>query len=267
MNRRALFIALVVGVLGLVLLLLYQRRFELEASGGEKVRLLMAVKRVDRGKPITEDMIAVREIPLAYVDDRAIRESEKNKILGLKVGTSVKEQQLLLWSDVTATDERKDLSSLVLPGYRAVSIRASRDDSSVSMIRPGDYVDVIGVLGGSAGAISSDAKNAVVLLQRVLVLAAGGETTTNPEEKKNQGFNSNDSVLTLSLTLTEAQLIALAADRGRLAVVVRHPDDQQRTNGIPDVNLHQILSPEERSKLRVRGGGGGPVDITARGNQ
>jgi pilus assembly protein CpaB len=264
-NRRALFIALVVGVLGLVLLLLYQRRFEIEASGGEKVRLLMAVKRVERGKPITEDMIAVREIPLAYVDDRAIRESEKNKILGLKVGTSVKEQQLLLWSDVTATDERKDLSSLVLPGYRAVSIRASRDDSSVSMIRPGDYVDVIGVLGTSG--LSNDAKNAVVLLQRVLVLAAGGETSpSNPDEKKNQGFNSNDSVLTLSLTLTEAQLIALAADRGRLAVVVRHPDDQQRTNGIPDVNLHQILSPEERSKLRVRGGGGGPVDITARGN-
>ncbi len=264
MNRRALFIALVVGVLGLVLLLLYQRRFELEASGGEKVRLLMAVKRIDRGKPITDDMIAVREIPLAYVDDRAIRESEKNKILGLKVGTSVKEQQLLLWSDVTATDERKDLSSLVLPGYRAVSIRASRDDSSVSMIRPGDYVDVIGVLGTSG--LSNDAKNAVVLLQRVLVLAAGGETSANPEEKK-QGFNSNDSVLTLSLTLTEAQLIALAAERGRLAVVVRHPDDQQRTNGIPDVSLNQILSPEERGKLRIRGGSGGPVDITARGNQ
>ena len=48
MNRRALFLAFVVGVLGVVLLLMYQRRFELEASGGEKIRLLMAVKRVER---------------------------------------------------------------------------------------------------------------------------------------------------------------------------------------------------------------------------
>ena len=56
MNRRALFIAVVVGVLGLFLLVLYQRRFELEASGGEKVKLLIAVKRVERGKPITEDV-------------------------------------------------------------------------------------------------------------------------------------------------------------------------------------------------------------------
>lgn len=268
MNRRALFIALVVGILGLVLLLLYQRRFELEASGGEKIRLLMAVKRVERGKPITDDVVAVREIPLAYVDDRAIRESEKNKILGLKVGTTVKEQQLLLWSDLTANDERKDLSSLVLPGYRAVSIRASRDDTSVGMIRPGDYVDVIGVLGGSL-ANGSDAKNAVVLLQRVLVLAAGGETTAahSVDEKKTSGFNAADSVLTLSLTLTEAQLIALAAERGRLAVAIRHPDDQQRTQGIPDVSANQIINPEERGRLKGVRGNTGPVDITARGNQ
>jgi pilus assembly protein CpaB len=262
-NRRALFIALVVGILGLVLLLLYQRRFELEASGGEKIRLLMAVKRVERGKPITDDVVAVREIPLAYVDDRAIRESEKNKILGLKVGTTVKEQQLLLWSDLTANDERKDLSSLVLPGYRAVSIRASRDDASVGMIRPGDYVDVIGVLGGQLMS-GQDAKNAVVLLQRVLVLAAGGETTaTHQVDEKKATMGAADSVLTLSLTLTEAQLIALAAERGRLAVAVRHPDDQQRTQGIPDVNVNQIINPEERGRLKGVRGNVGPVDITA----
>jgi pilus assembly protein CpaB len=262
-NRRAIFIALVVGILGLVLLVLYQRRFELEASGGEKVRLLMAVKRVERGKALTDDAIAVREIPLAYVDDRAIRETEKNKILGLKVGTTVKEQQLLLWSDLMANDERKDLSALVLPGYRAVSIRASREDSSVSMIRPGDYVDVIGVLGGSSGA--EGARNAVVLLQRVLVLAAGGETTATHEvDPKGHSTFGSESVLTLSLTLTEAQLIALAAERGRLAVAVRHPDDQQRTNGIPDVSVNQIVNADERNKLRGVRGNTGPVDITAR---
>lgn len=271
MNKRALFIALVIGIIGLGLLVLYQRRFEVEASGGEKIRLLMAVKRIERGKPITEDVIAVREIPLAYVDDRAIRETEKNKILGLKVGATVREQQLLLWSDLQANDERKDLSTLVLPGYRAVSIRAARDDASISMIRPGDYVDVIGVLGGSgAPGATGDAKNAVVLLQRVLVLAVGADTSADHSAKdEKKGFAAADSVLTLSLTLTEAQIIALAADRGRLAVVVRHPDDQQRTSGIVDVNLHQIVTPEERAKLRnVRSGAPtGPINITGGGGQ
>lgn len=258
MNKRALFIAFVFGIVGVFLLVLYQRRFEIEASGGEKVKLLVAVKRIERGSPLTEEMIAVREIPLAYVDDRAIRETEKTKILGLKVGNTVKEQQLLLWSDLTALDERKDLSALVLPGYRAVSIRASRDDSSIALIRPGDYVDVIGIFGGGSSAFS-DAKNAVILLQRVLVLATG--TDTSAEGAKESSSFSQDNLLTLSLTLTEAQVLALAAERGRLAVAVRHPDDQARTSGLVDLNFNQILDEKERIKIRnVRTG---PRDITA----
>jgi len=260
MNRRALFVAVLVGILGAFLLVLYQRRFELEASGGEKVKLLIAVRKIERGKPITDDVIAIREIPLAYVDERAIRETEKNKILGLKVGNTVKEQQLLLWSDLMATDEHKDLSALVLPGYRAVSIKAARDDTSIALIKPGDYVDVIGVIG--AGTAVNEAKNAVVLLQRVLVLATGTDTSPDQarETKENNPFSS-ENLLTLSLTLTEAQVLALAAERGRLAVAVRHPDDQARTSGIVDLNFNQIVDEKERAKIRnVRTG---PRDITA----
>lgn len=259
MNRRALLIAVVVGILGVFLLLLYQRRFELEASGGEKVKLLIVVKRLERGKTIPDDAIAVREVPMAYVDDRSIREVDKNKILGLRLGTTIREQQLLLWTDLaTGSDERKELSSLVLPGYRAVSIRAARDDTSISLLRPGDYVDVIGVLGAS----SSEAKSAVVLLQRVLVLAMGAETSPDAMDQKDK--NVQENLLTLSLTLSEAQLIALAAERGRLTVAVRHPDDQQKA-GVTDINFDSILDPKKRGEIRgVRAGA--PVNITG-GNQ
>jgi pilus assembly protein CpaB len=259
MNRRALFIAVLVGMLGAFLLVLYQRRFELEASGGEKVKLLVALKKLERGKPITDDMVSIREIPLAYVDERMIRENEKNKILGLKIGNTVKEGEVLMWADLTATDEKKDLSSLVLPGYRAVSIKAARDDTSIALIKPGDYVDVIGVLG--AGTAVNEAKNAVVLLQRVLVLATG--TDTSPEQAKDTKEANpylQENLLTLSLTLSEAQVLALAAERGRLAVAVRHPDDQARTSGIVDLNFNQIVDERERAKIRnIRTG---PRDIS-----
>jgi pilus assembly protein CpaB len=258
MNRRALLIALVVGILGVFLLMLYQRRFEVEASGGEKVKLLIAVKRIERGKPIPDEAIAVREVPIAYVDDRSIREVDKNKILGLRVGTTVKEQQLLLWTDLaTGSDDHKDLSSLVLPGYRAVSIRAARDDTSISLMRPGDYVDVIGVLGASGG----EAKSAVVLLQRVLVLALGAETSADAIDQRDSKTFQSENLLTLSLTLSEAQIIALAAERGRLAVAVRHPDDQQKA-GVTDINFDSILDAKKRSEIRGVRGSGPPVNIT-----
>ena len=263
MNRRALLIALVVGILGVFLHLLYQRRFELEASGGAKVKLLIAVRRIERGKPITDDALSTREVPLAYVDDRSIREADKNKILGLRLGTALKEQQQLLWTDLaTGSDERKDLSSLVLPGYRAVSIRAARDDTSITLLRPGDYVDVIGVLGAAGG----EAKSAVVLLQRVLVLAMGSETSPDAIDQREKGSVA-ENLLTLSLTLSEAQIIALAAERGRLAVAVRHPDDQQKA-GVTDITFDSILDPNKRGQIKgVRGSGGPPVNITGGGSQ
>lgn len=257
MNRRALLISFVVGVLGLCLLLLYQHRFELEASGGEKVKLLVVVKRVERGKPITDDALASRAVPMAYVDERSIREADKAKILGLRVGTTIREQQLLMWSDLaTGSDDRKDLSSLVLPGYRAISIKVGANDGSLALVRPGDYVDVLGILGIGA----QEQKSSVVLLQRVLVLASGSETSPEAVDARQPG-KGYELTLTLSLTLQEAQLVALASERGRLAVAVRHPDDTQRSAKAPDITSDALMRQETRSNL-VRSGGNVPVNIT-----
>src|SRR5512140_651818 len=100
MNRRALVLALIVGMLGVFLLVLYQRRFEVDASGGAKIKLLMAVKPIERGKVITDELVATREVPQAYVEDRAIKEVEKAKILGLRVGNTVQANQTLMWTDL-----------------------------------------------------------------------------------------------------------------------------------------------------------------------
>lgn len=220
MNRRALLIAFLVAAIGVSLLVLYTRRFERDASGGERIRLLVALKPIERGKPITEDALTVREVPQAYVEDRAIKEVEKAKVLGLKVGTNVQAQQTLMWTDLsTANEERRDLSSLVQPGLRAVSIRTQRDDTSSAMIKPGDYVDVIGVVQDAG---QNENRTSIVLLQRVLVLAAGFETSPDQMEKRKE---MDVSVLTLSLTLSQAQLLALASEKASLSVALRNPDD------------------------------------------
>ncbi len=267
MNRRALFVALVIGVLGVVLLLLYQRRFETEASGGEKVRLLFVVKQIDRNKPISDDMLAVREVPLSYVEDRAVKESEKASVIGLTVANTVRAQQTLMWTDIfSGSDVRRELSSLVKPGMRAVSVKLSRDESSTSLIRPGDYVDVIGVLAtGSQPTSAQDGqRSASVLLQHVLVLATGTATSIEQienREKEKKGYSWSDSNLTLSLTLAEGQLLALASERGRLSVALRSPDDPRTAERVPDFSWSAVANEEQRSKV-IRNGpiriGGNP---------
>jgi len=244
MNRRALFIALVFSVLGVILLVLYQQRFIAEASGGEKIKLLIALKPIEHGKVITEDLLATREVPLAYVEDRAIKEVEKAKILGLRVGNTVQAQQTLMWTDlVTANEDHRDLSSLVQPGNRAVTIQMQEQTSSVALVKPGDYVDVFAVMQQG----QSDLKFAVVLLQRVLVLAAGLETSPDVVEAKDKTrFTATDSLLTLSLTVTEAQLLALAQEKGKIAIALRNPEDQRTAQAIPDMSSTTLFDVKTR---------------------
>jgi pilus assembly protein CpaB len=263
MNKRALFIALVFAVLGIILLVLYQQRFVAEASGGEKIKLLIAVKPIEHGKVITEEMLAIREVPMAYVEDRAVKEVEKARILGLRVGDTVQAQQTLMWTDlVTANEDRRDLSSLVQPGSRAVSIQMSKEGSSVALIRPGDYVDVFAVMAQD----KSDQKIAVVLLQRVLVLATGLDTSPEAVDQRDKRSNNNDSasLLTLSLPVTEAQLLALAQEKGRLAVALRNPEDQRTAVSIPDLDSRILFDAPQRSS-RGMVHAGGPIDINAAG--
>jgi len=272
MNRSALLIALVVAGLGVFLLILYQRRFETEASGGDRIKLVIAVKPIARGAIVTDDMVATREIPQAYVEDRAIKDVEKPKILGLKVGNPVQAQQTLMWTDlVTSSEERKDLSSLVQPGSRAVAVRVRREDSNVALIRPGDYVDVIAVMNQGTGSLSTnggstnDPLAAVVLLQRVLVLATGMDTS--PEAASDSAAKSaatgsgGGDLLTLSLTLPEGQYIALATERGRLSVALRNPNDQRMAERIPDITSSQLMDKSIIVGIIHGGGPHGPTEV------
>ncbi len=262
MNKRALMIALILAVIGALLMFLYIGRFEEEASGGERIRVLMAVSVLEPGAIIDEESVSVREIPIAYVEDRAIKATEKGKVIGLRVGNQVEANQTMMWTDLAiATDERRDLSSLIQTGNRAVSIKAESGDKSYVMIRPGDYVDVVANMPSND---LSEKFNAVVLLQKVLTLAVGLETAPeNLQEKKNE-FQSREMVLTLSVNLQEAQLLALASEKGRLMVALRNPSDQGVSEGIPDMPSSALADKTIREKIQAnRKASGGPVKLEA----
>lgn len=255
MNQRALVIALLVSMLGGALLYVYLRRFEREASGGEPVAVLVARTPIEVGQPISEDMLTPRMIPRAYLEDRAVLEAEKPKILGLRVGHTVQAQQTLLWTDLAiAMDERRNLSSLVQPGMRAVTIRADFDDKSFALIRPGDRIDVIATLPQPD---KPDARSAVVLLQNVLVLAVGTDFEADGAGAKNDSGGA--MILSLSLNVQEAQLASLAQEKGKLSVALRNPDDVRVTEGMSDLDSSALVDTKVRTQ--VQGIRKGPVKI------
>jgi pilus assembly protein CpaB len=229
---------LALGFLGVALQVFYMRRFEESVSGGPKVDLLVAAQPIERGTRITAEMLAPRAVPQAYVDDRAIRASDRDKVLNLRAMSSVPVLQTLAWTDLIATtDERRDLSSLVQPGNRALPIRVQLEEA-LQLIRPGDFVDVLNVDG--------DGREASVLLQRVLVLAIGVDTAAERGSDK----PARTSLLTLSVSLQEAQLLSLAQALGRLTVVLRGVNDPRVFDSPPDLNRTDLYDLSARQAVQ-----------------
>ena len=224
MKFQPVLFGLIAGVAGVVLLVMYMHRYEADVAGGRRVTLLVAAGPIQRGKPITAELLGTRDVPIAYADDRSIRDSERDKIVGLRATTNVPVEQTISWTDVIAMDdEQRDLSALVQPGNRAMPIKVGFEEE-IPLIRPGDFVDVI--------AVYSDTHMASVLLQRVLVLASGHDTSNLASEKRGAHF----STVTVSVSLPESQLLALAMQRGSLTVVIRSPQDQSVAEAPPDVS-------------------------------
>jgi pilus assembly protein CpaB len=263
MNRRAFLVASVLAVISVTLILLYMRRFEREMSGGELIELLVAIKPIKRDAVIKDDMLSTREVPIAYVETRAVRARDRAKVIGLPAEVSLEPQQTLMWTDLAINTEHRDLSALVQPGKRALTVVAggSSDREGNALIRPGDYVDVIlTMLEPTAGQQTS-----VVLLQRILVLAVGMDTELigTTSNKASAGRRASDKPLTLSLNLQEAQLIALAVGQGALSVAVRPPDEPTVVEDVPDMKAAALFDSRQRTQVQRWSRSTRPVKIEA----
>jgi pilus assembly protein CpaB len=268
MNRRAFLAASILAIVSVTLILLYMRRFERETSGGELIELLVAVKPIKRDAVIKDDMLSTREVPIAYVETRAVRARDRAKVIGLPAEVSLEPQQTLMWTDLAINTEHRDLSSLVQPGKRALTVvaRGSSDRDGHALIRPGDYVDVILTLVDAQSAQNqSPQKTSVVLLQRILVLAVGTDTELIGMSSGSASGNRRDSdkALTLSLNLQEVQLLALAIQQGELSVAVRPPDEPTVIDEVPDMKASALLDSRQRSQVQRWTRSARPIEIKA----
>ena len=244
MNRKALLAALVIALTGTALLILYKQRFEDAASGGVPVPVLMAVQDIPLGSVVTERMLGVRKIPEAYVEFRHIRAADAPRIIGVRVSMEIKANESILWTDLATTSgERRDLSSLVKSGMRAITIRADATSAFGGLLRPGDRVDAFLTVareGEQAGRIT------IPLLQNVIVLAVGQDTGALEETAAARRPGQTGQV-TLGVTFAQAQVVAFATDRGRLSLVLRNPDDIAVLEDLPETTVENILEAESRA--------------------
>ena len=231
------------------MLFFYMQRFEDEASGGPPTMVLTARREIPLGAAITEDMIVGRSLPRNYVEDRHIPLSESGRIIGVRVTAGIRGGESLLWTDLaTTTEQRRDLSGLVQNGMRAITIRANVSNSFGGLLRPGDRVDLLLTI-----ARSQTEHTTIPLLQTLMVLAAGRDTgAPRAPGQRRRTENTSASQVTLSVTLEQAAVIALAQEQGRITLVLRNPHDVDIIENAPETTTEDIIIPERRIQRQRR---------------
>ena len=119
MNRTAMVVAVAVALLGFLLLAIYVRQFRIEAAGGRPVELLAMRRDAEIGEPLTEQMLVVRALPEAYVEDRHVQASDLPRVLGVKLSADLQASQSLLWRDLTTATRERITALMFAPGGKS----------------------------------------------------------------------------------------------------------------------------------------------------
>lgn len=132
--------------------------------------------------------------------------------------------QPILDRDLSAAGAGTGLASKIPDGMRAVALRSDEVVGVAGFLTPQSHVDVLVTYRPDA---SVEPVTATVL-QDAVVLAAGHQLEPNPN-----GKSSDVTVVTLLLTLEQAERAVLASTQGAIHFVLRNGKDASRSKGAP----------------------------------
>ncbi|MDD4907736.1 MAG: Flp pilus assembly protein CpaB [Candidatus Omnitrophica bacterium] len=246
-----------------------QQQAQKQLQAAAKTQILVAKTDIPKGVVIEPKMVVLESIPEQYIQPKAVTSLERIQGMVTAQGISKGEQVTLnqLFSNQQASGESLAMATPV--GKRAISIMVDNIASLAGMMRPGDYVDVIGLI--PVPMQTPDGKNAsqivtVPLFQNVLVLAVGqqlgmassaGGGRYAKEGEKREGA----PIITLALNPQEANLIAFVQEQGKIRFIMRSPADSQVQNIAPASwdALLQYIMPKGTVKIDEQQEETGPV--------
>jgi pilus assembly protein CpaB len=209
-----------------------------------RVRLIKMKTDVSEGDKLMESDIEMYEamrFANAAANTLEIPWDRRSDVIGSPVRSMVRRGDILTWRDFKQvfTKERTGLPAQTRSGWRAISIPVSSVTSVSGLIRPNNFVDVIGTFHfpDAKGDSSLDTVT-MTILQRVKVLATG----TDIGYAQQNGSQSAASVprsystVTLELTPKEVEMIIFAQQKGSLTLSLRSYEDPNITTDVQSVD-------------------------------
>jgi pilus assembly protein CpaB len=226
-----------------------QLKGEFAKLKGENTRVVVAKKDIPEGAAISSSFVKLSVVPRNYLQPYAVTSLDRLK--GMVATAKIYKGEQLTLSKIafSRVAQSRSLSTNIPVGKRAITIEVDNISSLLGMLKPQDYVDVIGIIpmpftNEEGKQVTQEAL--IPLFQNVLVLAVGKNIGVTKKESK-KGFtifeekekkkkkNNYESLITLALSPREANILAFVAEQGRVRLTLRSRIDSQ-VEELPPMN-------------------------------
>jgi pilus assembly protein CpaB len=245
-NKRFLIVmtgALVFGLLAAFSVSRYLSSAQANTSNFTKA----AVAKVDipLGTKIIPEQVAEVEFPSNTIPDGAFTSADK--LVGRVAIVNIAAREAITDTKLAPEGTEGGLTAVIPEGYRAMTVKVDDAVGVSGFIQPGALVDVVVVIDPADKGINQDPISKVVL-QNIKVLANG----QNIDKPKNEREATTVKAVTLQVTPEQAEKLALAANEGKLQLIMRNSTDQgdSKTTG---VNKRSLLSGEHANPVPEAG--------------
>ncbi len=233
-NKILLALALLIGILAFVLNAKYLKRERDKLyAGAVKIQVLAASQDLPAGTVLQvqgdNPDIGVISVYKSAVGDNVLLPGDYKRLQGKKLKYSLKRKEPVWWSHVDMPrDFGTGLSSSINhepmkypKGFRALSIPISGAAAVSGMIRPGDYVDILGTFTMPVKTNPQLTENVTTtLFPKVKVLAVGSQLGTDRTAGPTRG---GSSTITFEVEPDVAEVLVFAQHSGQLYLSLRHP--------------------------------------------
>lgn len=196
----------------------------------ETMSVLLANDFLDIRTELNEENVRVEKWPAKLIPRDVVTDPEFIKGKFNKVRLS---KGLPIMIDQIA-DQSYFEQDMIPPGHKVVAVKVQEDDTISGLLKPGQQVDIIGVVEAPMDSSNRRYKIAKTFLKGIRVYSIDGARDGSSETQ--QPGRRGDAVVGVLVTEKQSEQIVLVQRVGQLKLVLRgaHTDDEPEEN--PDFN-------------------------------
>ena len=179
--------------------------------------MVVANQEISLGEKITAEQLTIASVTNGSAAEGAFRKLDE--VVGRVAVTPIGVREPITNMKLAPEGVGAGLSAVIPEGYRAMTVKVDDVVGVSGFIMPGSFVDVVTIIVPLAQqAVEGKGRQiSRIVLQNIKVLASGAKI----DSPENQRQPSEVKAVTLQVTREQAEKLVLAANEGKLRLVMR----------------------------------------------